>query len=129
MGTHPIFESDFDCLTDSRCQWALHQEVEVAAVEAAEAVAEAAEAVVSNHQAVEVVSEAVVVDAAADVVVPEEARKLLSNPTDMVAFSSPRVKKMFLPPKIWFQEIPYTEKRKLRLRSQHQRDQQIQFKR
>merc|ERR1711990_731002 len=64
-----------------------------------------------------------------DVVVPEEARKLLSNPTDTVAFSSPRVKKMFLPPKIWFQEIPYTEKRKLRLRSQHQRDQQIQFKR
>jgi len=26
MGTHPIFESDFDCLTD--CNWSLHNQKE-----------------------------------------------------------------------------------------------------
>ena len=78
--------------------------------------------VVSNHQ---VVAEAdVVVDAAADVaevaveevdvVVPEAVPKSLSNHTDTVEYSLPRVKKTFLPPKIWSQEIPFTAKRKLR---------------
>ena len=83
---------------------------------------------VSNHLEVvvadaAVVAEALVVAAAdvvvvaaeeVDAVVPEAVQKSLSSHTDMVEYSSPRVKKMSLPPKIWYQEIPYTERRKLR---------------
>ena len=82
--------------------------------------------VLANHQEVVVVDAAVAEEAVAaadvvvvaaeevDAVVPEAVQKSLSSHTDMVEYSSPRVKKMSLPLKIWCQEIPYTERRKLR---------------
>ena len=53
-------------------------------------------------------------DAVVAVEVHEAEQKLLSSHTDMVVSTLPRVKKMYLPPKTWYQEIPSMARRKLR---------------
>lgn len=69
-----------------------------------------AEVVVAAEEVAAVEAE----DAVVAVEVPKVEPRSLSSHTDTAVFTLPRAKKTSLPPRIWFQEILSTERRKSR---------------